>query len=317
MALNVIYAGTPEFAVPALDALVGAGHRVVSVYTQPDRPAGRGRALQPSPVKERAQALGLPVEQPTHLKDPNTEETLRRYAPDVMIVAAYGLLLPAAILQIPRLGCINIHASLLPRWRGAAPIQRALLAGDAQTGVAIMRMEEGLDTGPVYVTAVKNIDARDTTTHLTGSLAELGARTLVDVLPAIAAGQLFAVPQPEVGVMYAKKIVKAEALIDWARPAAELERAIRAFQPWPVAETRWRGGQLRIHAAQVVSDRPIVAPGTILRAESAGIDVATGDEILRLTHVQMAGRAVVSASQFVQGESQRGGVVGQVFGATQ
>jgi len=314
MPLTVVYAGTPDFAVPALDALVRAGHRVCSVYTQPDRPAGRGRALMPSPVKARALELGLPVEQPLHFKDSSVEATLKAYAPDVMVVAAYGLILPPSILQIPRLGCLNIHASRLPRWRGAAPIQRALLAGDATTGVAIMQMAEGLDTGPVFATALHAIAADATTATLTDELAELGASTLVDVLPAIAAGQLSAVPQPEVGVMYAKKVSKAEALIDWTRPAAEIERAVRAYQPWPVAESRWRDAQIRIHSA-TVSAGPVGAPGTIMNVTPDGIDVATGDGWLRLRNVQMAGRAVVSAGQFAQGEARHGALLGQMFGA--
>jgi len=313
MSLTVVYAGTPDFAVPALDALVRAGHRICCVYTQPDRPAGRGRVLMPSPVKARALELGLPVEQPLHLKDPAVEAALMACAPDVMVVAAYGLILPPSILQIPRLGCLNIHASCLPRWRGAAPIQRALLAGDSTTGVAIMQMAEGLDTGPVFATARHPIEVTATTGTLTHELAELGASTLVDVLPAIAAGQLSAVPQPEVGVMYAQKVSKAEAMIDWTRSAAEIERAVRAYQPWPVAESRWRNAQIRIHAATALAGSGGL-PGTIMAVTADGIDVATGDGWLRLHNVQMAGRAVVTAGQFAQGEARHGALNGQAFG---
>jgi methionyl-tRNA formyltransferase len=315
MSLRVVYAGTPDFAVPALEALVRAGHDVRAVYTQPDRPAGRGRALMPSPVKARALALGLPVEQPLHFKEPSTEATLCAYAPEVMVVAAYGLILPPAILAIPRLGGLNIHASILPRWRGAAPIQRALRAGDPTTGVAIMQMAAGLDTGPVFTTAVHAIADNATTASLTEALAELGARTLVDVLPAIAAGQLSAVPQPEVGVMYAQKVSKAEALIDWSRPAVEIERAVRAYQPWPVAESRWRDAQIRIHSAAIAPGSG-GAPGTIMNVTSEGIDVATGAGWLTLRAVQMAGRAVVTAAQFAQGEARHGALIGQTFGAS-
>jgi methionyl-tRNA formyltransferase len=267
----------------------------------------------PSPVKARALELGLPVEQPLHLNDPAVEAALIACAPDVMVVAAYGLILPPSILQIPRLGCLNIHASCLPRWRGAAPIQRALLAGDSTTGVAIMQMAEGLDTGPVFATARHPIEVTATTGTLTHELAELGASTLVDVLPAIAAGQLSAVPQPEVGVMYAQKVSKAEAMIDWTRSAAEIERAVRAYQPWPVAESRWRNAQIRIHAATALAGSGGL-PGTIMAVTADGIDVATGDGWLRLHNVQMAGRAVVTAGQFAQGEARHGALNGQAFG---
>jgi len=315
--LNVVYAGTPAFAVPALDALVAAGHSIRCVYTQPDRPQGRGRALMPSAVKARALELGLPLQQPEHFRDDNAASVLAAYQADVMVVAAYGLLLPEIILRTPRLGCLNIHASLLPRWRGAAPIQRALLAGDEQTGVAIMHMEAGLDTGPVYATTTYAIDSSATSASLTVTLAELGARTLVDSLSAIAAGQLSAVPQSGVGVMYAKKITKAEAVIDWSLPASQIERAVRAYQPWPVAETRWKGAQLRIHKAAAISDEAQAAPsGSIVAVHRDGIDVATGAGLLRVIQVQTAGRAVVTAREFAQAEERHGALSGQLFGAS-
>ena len=313
--LTVVYAGTPEFAVPALDALVCAGHRVVCVYSQPDRPAGRGRSVSASPVKVRALELGLRIEQPEDLKGIATQAQLREFAPDLMVVAAYGVLLPPEVLSIPKLGCINIHASLLPRWRGAAPIQRAILAGDERTGVAIMRMEAGLDTGPVYAEAECPIASDDTTFTLTSALARLGAKTLVSTIPAIANGSLHPVPQPPQGVLYARKVTKSEALLDWSRPAIELERAVRAYQPWPVAETRWRGAQLRIHAATAIPGEASADPGRIVAAGPSGFDVATGAGLLRLTRVQSAGRGVVDAAQFGQSESRKGALVGTVLGA--
>jgi len=311
VALRIVYAGTPDFAVPALDALVRAGHEVSAVYTQPDRPAGRGRALAPSAVKTAALRLGVKVLQPETLRDAAVPLSDER--PDVMVVAAYGLLLPEAILAVPRLGCINIHASLLPRWRGAAPVQRAILAGDAWTGVAIMRMEAGLDTGPVYATSRTPILADDTTGTLTARLAQLGAETLVTTLPRIVDGIAAAVPQSEDGVVYARKVTKAEARLDWSRPAVELERAVRAFVPWPIAETTLASVQLRIHAAEQVAG-PRSVPGTVVALGPAGIDVATGEGVLRLTSVQSPGRGVVPAASFAAGHTREGGLLGRRFG---
>ena len=314
MPLAVVYAGTPEFAVPALEAIVAAGHRVAAVYTQPDRPAGRGRALAASPVKRRALELGLALRQPATLADPAEIAALRALAPDVVAVAAYGLLLPPAALAVPRLGCLNIHASLLPRWRGAAPIQRALLAGDAETGVSIMRMEAGLDTGPVYATERLPIGPRDTAGELGARLAALGARALVDTLAALEHGAPAAVPQPAEGVSYARKLDKREAPLDWTQPAAALERQVRAFVPWPVAETRWRGAPLRVHAALAVAGAAGAAPGTVVAADAAGLEVATGDGRLRLTQVQVAGRRVVAAAEFARGEARHGPLLGERLG---
>ena len=313
MTLAVVYAGTPEFAVPALDAIVAAGHAVRAVYTQPDRPAGRGRELSMSPVKRRALELGLAVLQPATLREPSAAATLAALAPDVVVVAAYGLLLPPAVLAVAPLGCINIHASILPRWRGAAPVQRALLAGDAVTGVSIMRMEQGLDTGPVYAVERVPVGPRDTAAQLTERLAAVGARALVATLAALASGAAVAVPQPADGVCYARKLDKRDAPLDWTRTAAELDRQVRAFVPWPVAETRFRGAQLRVHEAEPAAGGG--QPGMIAAAGAAGIDVATGDGCLRLTRVQLAGRAVLSAAAFAAGASRGGPLVGARLGA--
>jgi methionyl-tRNA formyltransferase len=254
------------------------------------------------------------VHQPLRLSDPEAVTDLAAYAPDIMVVAAYGLLLPPAMLNVPRLGCLNIHASLLPRWRGAAPVQRALLAGDTETGVALMQMEAGLDVGPVYYSARCAIAADDTTAQLTDRLARLGADALVAALPKIASGELVAQPQATAGVLYAHKVTKAEARIDWSRSASELLRAVRAYQPWPVAETLWRGAQLRVHAAEAVDIVAGGSPGTILAAGASGLDVATGKGILRLLRIQMAGRGIVSGREFIQSESRHGAVIGETLG---
>jgi len=313
--LTIVYAGTPDFAVPALEAIVAAGHRVVAVYTQPDRPAGRGRALTPPAVKQAAVALGLPVLQPATLKDAAATGTLAALAPDVMVVAAYGLLLPAAVLAVPRLGCLNIHASLLPRWRGAAPVQRAILAGDAATGSSIMQMEAGLDTGPVHLMEPLAIGPHDTAATLTAALARQGAAAMLCVLAALGRGDAPAPrPQSADGVTYARKLEKAEARIDWAHRAAELDRQVRAFQPWPVAETRWQGGQLRVHAATPLGTTASAPPGAIVEAGTDGIDVATGDGLLRLTRLQLAGRNIIDARAFVHSESRHGPLPGRTFG---
>lgn len=304
--LRIVYAGTPEFAVPALQALSASEHSVVGVYTQPDRPAGRGRQLRPSAVKQCALQQALPVEQPVTLRDVAAVERLRGYAPDVVVVAAYGLLLPQTVLDIPRYGCINIHASLLPRWRGAAPIQRALLAGDRETGVTIMRMEAGLDTGAMLTTRRLPITARDTAVALHDALSQLGAEALLEVLTDLPAALAHATAQTADGVTYAKKLSKEEARIDWRRPAAEIDRQVRAFNPWPVAQTTLQNVQLRIWDAQCVDHIVAGTPGEILRADGDGIRVATGAGVLNLLQVQLAGRKVVSAAEFARSHSLTG-----------
>lgn len=308
--LSLVFAGTPEFSVPALEALVGSRHRVLAVYTQPDRPAGRGQQVTMSAVKQCALNHQLPVEQPQTLKDPAAVERLARYQADLMIVVAYGLLLPKTVLDTPRLGCVNIHASLLPRWRGAAPIQRAIQAGDKESGVTIMQMDVGLDTGPMLLERVTPIDARETGSSLHDRLSILGAEAILEAIDAIAAGVAKPVEQPKEGATYAAKIRKEEALIDWSKSAVEIDRHVRAFNPWPIAETRWNGQQLRVWEAVPLDEKASAAPGTVIATNSDGIDVATGDGTLRLTRVQAAGRKAMPAADFLRANRPEGAVFG-------
>ncbi|TVP89233.1 MAG: methionyl-tRNA formyltransferase [Thioalkalivibrio sp.] len=305
---RIVYAGTPEFAVPALEALIASGRGPVAVYTQPDRPAGRGRRLSPSPVKRVAQDTGIPVLQPASLKSAEALEGLRQLEPDLLVVAAYGLILPPAVLSIPSSGCLNIHASLLPRWRGAAPVQRAILAGDAETGVCLMRMEAGLDTGPVYACGHLPLDGEMTASEVTEGLAAMGAALLVEHLDAILEGRLQPRPQPESGVLYAHKVEKAEAWVDWSEPAVRIGRRVRAFQPWPIAQTRLGERVLRIHRAGVpeAADGAAAPPGTVVATGPEGVDVATGAGLLRLLTVQLPGRRPIPASAWARGETLAG-----------
>ncbi|MHB8720474.1 MAG: methionyl-tRNA formyltransferase [Steroidobacteraceae bacterium] len=304
--LRLGFAGTPEFAVPALDALRRV-HRVCAVFTQPDRPAGRGQALRESPVKALAVAHGIALHQPASFKSPEALEILRGLALDALVVVAYGLLLPPAALGCPKQGCINIHASLLPRWRGAAPIQRAILAGDAHTGVTIMRMDEGLDTGPMLAARAMDIRADDTAKSVHDRLAWAGADLIVETLAALNSGRIREVPQPSSGVTYAEKITKAEALIDWREDALQIWRRVRAFNPWPIAETRLDGAQLRIWDAELcdsdlrAAGAPGSEPGTVLAAADDGIDVACGTGVLRILRLQLTGRKPLLAREFIQG----------------
>ncbi len=295
------FAGTPEFAVPALEALAAA-HRICAVFTQPDRPAGRGRPLHTGPVKRRADELGLAVYQPPGFKAPEVLDLLRSLSLDALVVVAYGSILPAAALAIPRFGCINIHASLLPRWRGAAPIQRAVLAGDTQTGVTIMRMEAGLDTGPMLAMRRVEIGAQDTTQTLHDTLAAIGAELIVETLNGLQRGPLHEVPQPVDGVTYAEKIRKAEARIDWGADALRVCRQVRAFNPWPVAETRLNGAQLRIWDAELGGATASSMPGTVLAAADEGIEVACGSGTLRILRLQLAGRKPLVAREFIKAQ---------------
>ena len=294
--MRVIFAGTPEFAAQALSAIVAAGHEVALVLTQPDRPAGRGMSLQPSAVKQVALAHDIQVFQPLTLKDAEAQARVAAVGAEVMVVAAYGLILPQAVLDLPRFGCLNIHASLLPRWRGAAPIQRALLAGDSETGVCIMQMEAGLDTGPVLLREAFPIAGDDTTATLHDKLAACGARLIVDALAGL---PLPAESQPGEGVTYAHKIEKAEAAIDWTRSAAELDRHIRAFNPFPGAQAQFAGQTVKLWAA-----RPVVGqgePGCVLTVDRHSVVIACGEGALAVSELQKAGGKRLPVQQFLAG----------------
>ncbi|HDS1548243.1 methionyl-tRNA formyltransferase [Stenotrophomonas maltophilia] len=297
--MRIVFAGTPEFAVSSLRA-AARHHEVVAVYTQPDRPAGRGRGLAPSPVKLEAVARGIPVYQPESLKDEAAQQQLRELQPDLVVVVAYGLILPKAVLAIPTHGCWNVHASLLPRWRGAAPIQRAIQAGDTKTGVCLMQMEAGLDTGPVLLHQELPIAATDTGGQLHDKLAELGAQVLSDGLGLLRAGiKPIARPQPEQGVTYAHKLDKAEARLDWAQGADVLARTVRAFNPWPIAEATLAGERVRIHGAVALDEAHGQAPGTVLAASRDGIDIACGQGALRLRTLQREGGKAITAADYL------------------
>jgi len=299
--MKLIFAGTPEFAARALEALLAAGHQVALVLTQPDRPAGRGMVLQASAVKKVALAHGIPLFQPERLKDPASHEPIRVACVDrgaeIMVVAAYGLILPQAVLDLPRRGCINIHASLLPRWRGAAPIHRAIEAGDPQTGITIMKMEAGLDTGPMLLAEAIDIDAQDTTGSLHDRLAGLGGKLAVEALGRF--DQLAPVPQPEAGVSYAAKIDKAEARLDWNQPAVVLARKLRAFNPFPGAVATLAGEPVKVWRGNEVAASG--RPGQVLAADAGGIVVACGEGALRLTELQKSGGRRLASTDFLHG----------------
>jgi methionyl-tRNA formyltransferase len=290
-----------------------AGHAIVAVYTQPDRPAGRGRALAASAVKQRALALGLTVEQPQTLKSAEAQARLASFQPDLMVVVAYGLILPQAVLDIPRLGCLNIHASLLPRWRGAAPIQRAVLAGDERTGISIMLMDAGLDTGPELLRRELQIGPQETAGQLHDRLAPLGAQAIVDAVRGWASGTLQPQPQPAAGATYAAKISKDEARIDWTRPAEAIAAQVRAFNPWPVAETRLRDEQVRVWEARPAGASAAAGtPGTVLHAADGRLLVATGDGVLEVLMLQFPGRKPLAAREILNSRPLRGERFGEV-----
>jgi len=301
--MRIVFAGTPEFAVPPLAALCASRHEVVGVLTQPDRPAGRGRKLAMSAVKDFALQQGLPIAQPQTLRSAEGRESLVHWQPDVLVVVAYGLILPVEVLSMPRFGCLNIHASLLPRWRGAAPIQRAILAGDEYTGVTLMQMDAGLDTGPMLLQRRVAIGADVDSAALHATLAQVGAEALLETLDGLETGTLAAQPQPSSGVTYAAKIDKAEARIDWQHDAIDIARRVRAFRPWPIAETSQRGEQVRIHEAVVIGDAEAgraagTVPGTLLGLRADRLLVACGRDCLGIGVLQRAGRRSVTAREF-------------------
>lgn len=297
--LRIIFAGTPDFAARHLDALLSSGHHVVGVFTQPDRPAGRGKKLMPSPVKVLAEENGLPVFQPASLRPQENQQLIADLHADVMVVVAYGLILPKAVLDMPRLGCINVHGSLLPRWRGAAPIQRALWAGDTETGVTIMQMDVGLDTGDMLYKLVCPITDEDTSATLYDKLAGLGPAGLIETLAQLANGTAQPQVQDEAQVTYAEKLSKEEARVDWSLSAAQLERCIRAFNPWPMSWLEIDGQPLKIWKASVIDTGTTAEPGTIVDATKQGIQVATGDGILNVESLQPAGKKAMSAQDLL------------------
>jgi len=306
--LNIVFAGTPEFAVSSLKALNKSRHNVIAVYTQPDRPAGRGRKLQASPVKQYAVANGLPVFQPDNLKNPDDLKQLESLQPDIMVVVAYGLILPPRVLEVPRLGCLNVHASLLPRWRGAAPIQRAIEAGDRMTGVTIMQMDTGLDTGAMLLKKETPIEKDDTAANLHDRLAELGAEALIMALEKLEQGTLSGEPQDEHEATYAKKLEKAEAQIDWSLPADVLVRKIRAFNPWPAANCSFSGKRLRVlQASAIPSPHDNLESGTVSEIDENTISVQTGDGCLAISRLQLEGGRPQTVREFLNGHQLRVG----------
>jgi methionyl-tRNA formyltransferase len=292
--LRIVFAGTPEFAAEHLKALLDTPHQIIAVYSQPDRPAGRGQKLTPSPVKQLAVEHGIPVYQPQTLRDPAAQAELAALKPDLMVVVAYGLILPQVVLDTPRLGCINSHASLLPRWRGAAPIQRAVQAGDTESGVTVMQMEAGLDTGPMLLKVSTPIAATDTGGSLHDRLASLGPQAVIQAISGLAASNLGGEVQDDSLATYAHKLNKDEARLDWSRPAVELERLVRAFHPWPICHSTLNGEAIKVHAADLGEGQG--KPGTILAADKSGLTVACGEGALRLTRLQLPGGKALNFS---------------------
>ncbi|MDO6685467.1 MULTISPECIES: methionyl-tRNA formyltransferase [unclassified Agarivorans] len=294
--LRIIFAGTPDFAARHLSALINSQHQVIAAYTQPDRPAGRGKKLQASPVKQLAEQHNIEVFQPENFKSEDAQQQLAALNADLMVVVAYGLLLPQVILDTPRLGCINVHGSLLPRWRGAAPIQRAIWAGDSHSGVTIMQMDIGLDTGDMLLLEQIEIASDETSASLYDRLAEVGPQSLIKAVDGIAKGELTATPQDDADANYAKKLSKAEACIDWQQDAEFIERCIRAFNPWPVSYFTLAEQNIKVWQASVVADASHQVPGTIISANKHGITIATGKDALRLEQIQLPGKKALSAA---------------------
>jgi methionyl-tRNA formyltransferase len=305
--LRIIFAGTPEFAAVALSALIKSEHEVVAVYTQPDRPAGRGRKLHASPVKAVALSHAIPVMQPENLKSTETQDSLREFNADVMIVAAYGLILPQAVLDIPRFGCLNIHASLLPRWRGAAPIQRAIAAGDTASGITIMQMNAGLDTGDILLSVPTPIADNETGGSLHDRLAQIGASAILETLDRLENHQLEPLKQDDALATYAHKLDKAEAEINWQDSATNIERLVRAFNPWPVAFTTLENKTLRIWLAQSITAKPAanVKAGEVIAFNNKGIDIACGEGVLRLLRLQPSGSKAMDVAAFLNGHAKQ------------
>jgi len=304
MSLKIIYAGTPDFAVPALQRLIDSEHELLAVYTQPDRPAGRGRKIKFGPVKQLAVDNNILVQQPLSLRDVDAQATLQAYQADLMIVAAYGLILPKEVLAMPAYGCLNIHGSLLPRWRGAAPIQRAIQSGDRLTGNTIMQMATGLDTGDILLQSQCPIGADDTSQTIHDKLAAQGADDLMETINLLVAGKLKPQVQDESKTCYAHKMTKEEAIIDWSQSAVSIDRLIRAFNPWPVAVTQFNGKPLKILMSSVLEKSTSLAEvGRVFNESAEGIDVVTGQGVLRITHLQIAGKKAMDSAAFLNGHS--------------
>ncbi|QIQ20344.1 methionyl-tRNA formyltransferase [Zophobihabitans entericus] len=302
--LRIIFAGTPDFAAKHLEALLQSNHEVIAVFTQPDRPAGRGNKLTPSPVKILAEQHNIPVLQPATLKKPENQQLVADLNADIMIVVAYGLILPQAVLDMPKMGCLNVHGSLLPKWRGAAPIQRACWAGDTQTGITIMQMDAGLDTGDMLYKLTCAIEPTDTSASLYDKLARLGPKALLDTLTLLIAGKIAPEKQDDTLATYAQKLSKQEAKLDWSLSAEQLERCIRAFNPWPVSYFEIDEQMVKVWNSNVVNTDTNQAPGTIIKADKTGIQIATAKGILNITQLQPAGKKPMSAQDLLNSKKE-------------
>ncbi|PHS72953.1 MAG: methionyl-tRNA formyltransferase [Cycloclasticus sp.] len=307
--MNIIFAGTPEFSVPALTSLIGSKHKVCAVYTQPDRPAGRGRKVQVSPVKQCALEAGIPIEQPLDFKTADSLNTLTSYEPDLMVVVAYGIILPVKVLDLPTHGCINIHASVLPRWRGAAPIQRAILSGDKETGITLMQMDKGLDTGDILSKVTVTIGSNDTSSTLHDKLSNLGADALMALLNDVEDDQLNPTQQLEADATYAHKLDKQEALLNWNKPSIEIQRTIQGYNPWPVAHTVLNGKSLRIWQAKLSTDRSDASPGHV-KASKNQLFVACADKYLEIIELQPANKRRMSTREYLAAHQINGSLLG-------